>query len=120
MADWRVRPLPAEMLVYARSDTHFLLNIYDHLRNALLEHPQNDPNLHKAMREALDLSAETSLKLYECEGYDEVIGRHRMGWFHPLRKFVPANQQDQEVGLVFRRLHAWRDRIARQLDESPT
>lgn len=32
-----VRPLPDEMLEYARSDTHFLLFIYDNLRNALVD-----------------------------------------------------------------------------------
>ena len=31
-ADWRVRPLPEEMLKYAREDTHYLLYIYDCLR----------------------------------------------------------------------------------------
>ncbi|KAF8652850.1 hypothetical protein AX16_004125 [Volvariella volvacea WC 439] len=36
-ADWRIRPLPEEMLQYARSDTHFLLYIYDQLRNALID-----------------------------------------------------------------------------------
>jgi exosome complex exonuclease RRP6 len=29
LADWRLRPLPAEMLKYARQDTHYLLYIYD-------------------------------------------------------------------------------------------
>ncbi|KAG0006872.1 exosome nuclease subunit, partial [Modicella reniformis] len=29
LADWRIRPLPKEMLLYARADTHFLLYIYD-------------------------------------------------------------------------------------------
>ena len=54
LADWRIRsvsqgqflypsievkfrPLPEEMLLYARSDTHYLLYIYDCLRNALLD-----------------------------------------------------------------------------------
>ena len=32
LADWRERPLPAQMLKYAREDTHFLLGIYDRLR----------------------------------------------------------------------------------------
>jgi exosome complex exonuclease RRP6 len=32
MADWRVRPLPPEMLHYAREDTHYLLYIFDKLR----------------------------------------------------------------------------------------
>ena len=32
LADWRVRPLTADMLHYARADTHFLLYIADCLR----------------------------------------------------------------------------------------
>lgn len=35
MADWRCRPLTAEMLQYARDDTHYLLYIYDLLRKEL-------------------------------------------------------------------------------------
>ncbi|QRW06491.1 3'-5' exonuclease [Ceratobasidium sp. AG-Ba] len=45
LADWRIRPLPEEMLHYARADTHFLLHIYDQLRNALLEHSHTHPPL---------------------------------------------------------------------------
>jgi len=37
LADWRIRPIPEEMLHYARQDTHFLLYIYDTMRNQLLE-----------------------------------------------------------------------------------
>ena len=29
LADWRLRPLPVELCKYARTDTHFLLFIYD-------------------------------------------------------------------------------------------
>ena len=32
LADWRVRPLTADMSHYARADTHFLLYICDCLR----------------------------------------------------------------------------------------
>jgi exosome complex exonuclease RRP6 len=39
------RPLPEEMLHYARADTHYLLHIYDQLRNALLEHSHTHPPL---------------------------------------------------------------------------
>jgi ribonuclease D len=35
MADWRERPLPPQMLKYAREDTHYLLGIYDRLRAEL-------------------------------------------------------------------------------------
>ena len=35
--DWRLRPLPQLMLRYARSDTHFLLALHQHLLNAVLD-----------------------------------------------------------------------------------
>ena len=36
-ADWRIRPLPQELVDYARSDTHYLLYIYDQMRNMLID-----------------------------------------------------------------------------------
>ena len=36
MADWRQRPIPRDMLEYARIDTHYLLFIYDKLWNLLI------------------------------------------------------------------------------------
>jgi len=35
LSDWRVRPIPPDMLKYAREDTHYLLFIYDTLRRKL-------------------------------------------------------------------------------------
>lgn len=32
LADWRCRPLAPELLSYARTDTHYLLTIFDYLR----------------------------------------------------------------------------------------
>ena len=32
LSDWRQRPIPEDMLAYARSDTHYLLDVYDRLR----------------------------------------------------------------------------------------
>jgi exosome complex exonuclease RRP6 len=37
MADWRMRPLPEELLAYARTDTHFLLFIKAKMKNQLIE-----------------------------------------------------------------------------------
>jgi len=37
LADWRIRPLEDVMLKYAREDTHFLLYIYDVMREELIE-----------------------------------------------------------------------------------
>ena len=37
LSDWRQRPIPEEMLKYAREDTYYLLYMYDELRKQLLE-----------------------------------------------------------------------------------
>ena len=36
LADWRVRPLGEALLKYAREDTHYLLFVYDKMKNELL------------------------------------------------------------------------------------
>lgn len=36
LADWRVRPLSEEALLYARMDTHYLLYMYDRIKVRLL------------------------------------------------------------------------------------
>lgn len=126
MADWRIRPLPEEMLFYARADTHFLLFIYDSLRNALLEKSSRPPspieggqsgikqNPQKAMRQVLDLSADTALKLYVRDTYDPEIN-----WGAPARKWLPQSEVRGEAGAVWQGLMNWRDRVARELDEGP-
>ncbi|XP_075696701.1 exosome complex component 10 [Rhinoderma darwinii] len=45
LADWRIRPLPEEMLHYARADTHYLLYIYDKMRDELLNAANGQQNL---------------------------------------------------------------------------
>lgn len=119
------------MLLYARADTHFLLYIYDHLRNALLEkssrpsspadgESENMPrrNPQEAMREVLSRSAETALRLYEREIPDQE-GKGSGGWLVTGRRWLAKGEIDQEVGAVWKALHGWRDRIARSEDESP-
>merc|ERR1719327_1235142 len=34
-ADWRIRPLTEEMIAYAREDAHYLLYLYDRLKQEL-------------------------------------------------------------------------------------
>jgi exosome complex exonuclease RRP6 len=125
------------MLHYARADTHFLLYIYDNLRNTLLEKssrpsspaitrhitPLSDGeptrrNPQKAMRNVLERSAETALKLYEREVYDPT-GKGSGGWLAVARKWLPKGTLDEQPGWILRRLHAWRDNVAREEDESP-
>ncbi|KAF8211725.1 hypothetical protein K438DRAFT_1807803 [Mycena galopus ATCC 62051] len=146
LADWRIRPLPEDMLQYARSDTHFLLFIYDNLRNALLDRavsraqsqsrspspsrhspPTNTPPEQALIRQALARSEETALRTYEKEVYDLELGAGTGGWDTLARKWnkgalvaaaeTPLGSQTLQRA-VYRCVHAWRDEVARAEDES--
>lgn len=134
----RLRPLPNEMLAYARSDTHFLLFIYDNLRNALVDRasshaseiPQSQTNTsslnldrrYSLLREVLSRSEETSLRLHQSENYDEEEGSGPGGWDTIARKWNKmtfAKAADRSISKsIYLRIHDWRDRVAREEDES--
>ena len=138
----RLRPLPKEMLAYARSDTHFLLFIYDNLRNALLdrapsrlqshamETPRPQANIGSSgfdpedslLREVLSRSEETSLRLHQTESYDEEEGSGPRGWDTIARKWnkVPLTKAAHRSTpkSIYLRIHDWRDMVAREEDES--
>ena len=67
LADWRVRPLPAEMQKYAREDTHYLLYIYDRIRIDLLEQgtARNALNPKSLLRSTCHKSHALCLKVYQ-------------------------------------------------------
>ncbi|KAJ3075148.1 Exosome component 10 [Rhizoclosmatium hyalinum] len=113
LADWRVRPIPKEMMKYARIDTHYLLYIYDRMRNDILE---KDLDTKQPLRVVLERSARTSLNLYQKEVYDAEEGEGPNGWASHLRKSALALTPLQLA--VYKALHAWRDRTARIEDES--
>lgn len=108
LADWRIRPLPEEMLTYARSDTHFLLYIYDRLRLSLIERAQtisapeasfstaistiikgtiSDKPAHVLLNDVLARSTRTALRLYDREAYDAELGVGPGGWDTLARKW---------------------------------
>ncbi|KAL8711091.1 MAG: hypothetical protein Q9220_004472 [cf. Caloplaca sp. 1 TL-2023] len=116
MADWRMRPLPEQMFDYARSDTHFLLYIYDNLRNELLtitDLTQPDGNFIDSVR---DSSKAEALQRYERPFYDAETGVGLNGWYHMLSRSPGLFNREQFA--VFRAVHHWRDTTARQTDES--
>ncbi|KAI3325633.1 hypothetical protein HD806DRAFT_490823 [Xylariaceae sp. AK1471] len=115
LADWRIRPLPQEMFYYARSDTHYLLYIYDHLRNELLS---SSPPGTSLMSQVLEKSKETSLRRHESTSYDAETGQGPFGWFNMLIR-QSAGKFTREQFSVFRAIHQWRDELARKEDESP-
>lgn len=144
LADWRIRPLPDEMLRYARSDTHFLLYIYDNLRNALLDRSKSkslsqsstptpsfagsssSPSSASLLVEALERSAETSLRVHTKEPYDVAEGSGSGGWDTLAKRWnkIGLTAGGPSTGIagtqreVYKSVHWWRERVAREEDES--
>ncbi|KAF8133915.1 ribonuclease H-like domain-containing protein [Boletus edulis] len=139
LADWRIRPLPAEMSTYARSDTHFLLYVYDALRLSLIERPSTDPVItdearllmnaermrhgHGLIHGVLTRSARTALRLYEPEVYDAESGIGPSGWDTLARKWnkvalVGSPRFRGHKQRVYKAVHRWREDKAREEDES--
>lgn len=132
------------MLHYARSDTHFLLFVYDNLRNALLDRAQSrarsrsgspseltasSPSSTPAtalVRQVLTRSEETSLNVYQREPYDAEGGTGSTGWDSLARKwnkvsFLASANLEGTAALqreVYKAIHSWRDKVAREEDES--
>jgi len=108
LADWRVRPLSAELLAYAREDTHYLLYCAELLKNELLE-KGGKPLLLEALRRSNDVS----LKLYSKARYDS--NTYKLD----LRRLNKGSLSTGEAAeRVFAAVHAWRDGTARKFDES--
>ena len=111
-----LRPLPEELFDYARSDTHFLLFVYDNMRNELIE----KSNLGESDGHLIDVvqskSKQECLQRYERPFYDAERGEGPNGWYSMLLK-TPAVLNKEQFA-VFRAVHQWRDNLARQKDES--
>jgi exosome complex exonuclease RRP6 len=104
------------MLEYARSDTHFLLFIYDHLRNELLDKTGNVSDESGPIFDVINNSQQTSLLRYQGHQYgSDELGTGPAGWYNMLKR-SPVNLSKEQFA-VFKAVHRWRDRIARQNDE---
>jgi exosome complex exonuclease RRP6 len=106
------------MFFYARADTHFLLYIYDHMRNELVEKTNPEIPEENRIELVLQKSRDTSLLRYERTIYNAESGRGPGGWYSLLVK-TPALLSNEQFA-VFRAVHEWRDQIARKDDDSPT
>ena len=116
MADWRIRPLPDQMFDYARSDTHFLLYVYDNMRNELIERSDSSQPDGNLVEEVLKRSKEEASQRYERPTYDAEHGKGVIGWYNILYR-TPALLSKEQFA-VFRAVHRWRDTVARHEDES--
>lgn len=106
------------MMFYARSDTHYLLYIYDRLRNELIsESDRSNPEKDYISR-ALQRSKELALSRYEHPNFNEETGQGSRGWYNFILKQAHL-AFDGEQFAMFRALWKWRDATARKEDESP-
>lgn len=130
LADWRLRPLPQEMVHYARSDTHFLHHIYKQLLS--------DPRMPQVLDTVRQKSANTAQQTYEHIAYELESGLGAGGWRALAERngktriwgVDESTEQQDRIGSgwidakgivafeVFKAVFNWRDAVARDLDES--
>jgi exosome complex exonuclease RRP6 len=110
------RPIPQEMLFYARSDTHFLLYIYDCMRNELIDKSKTNIPDDNKIEIVLQKSKEVSLLRYERLVYNAETGKGPAGWYNQIQKISSLLSNEQFS--VFKAVHAWRDKVARLDDDS--
>ena len=104
------------MFNYARSDTHFLLYIYDNLRNELIDNSNTTDPEGDLIETVLEHSKEEALQRYEIPIYDAQRGLGASGWYHMLYRNPALFSREQFA--VFKAVHQWRDEVAREEDES--
>ncbi|XP_018374950.1 PREDICTED: exosome component 10 [Trachymyrmex cornetzi] len=107
LADWRIRPLPLELMKYAREDTHYLLYVKDMLKNELIDTANGKSNVLKAV---YDQSAEICKRTYVKPIWTEE------SCMNMYRKSQKSFNNKQIYALM--ELHRWRDLTARQEDDS--
>lgn len=105
--DWRTRPLSAEAMHYARCDTHYLLYVYDAIRRDLASVHSDYVEL------TFDRSTDVCKLRYEVnvlrdDSYLKVF----------RRSYTTRDQFDDRQMETLKELFAWRDALARRLDES--
>jgi ribonuclease D len=96
-ADWGRRPLPQEMLDYARQDTHHLLELRRRLGIELQK------------RDRWDLAREEFIRLSEGNGNTKTI---QPAW----QRVRGAQKLDQRQLAVLQELCNWREEAAREMD----
>ncbi|XP_058085800.1 protein RRP6-like 2 isoform X2 [Magnolia sinica] len=109
-ADWRLRPIPDEMIKYAREDTHYLLHIYDLMRGRLLSASTESESGGDLLLEVYKRSYDICMQLYEKELLTSTSYLHIYG-------LQGADFNSRQLAIVAG-LSEWRDIIAREEDES--
>jgi exosome complex exonuclease RRP6 len=107
------------MLYYARSDTHYLLYIYDRVRNDLVEASDRSDPEKDLIGKALARSKELSMsRKHQHLDFNEETGEGSRGWYDYVLNHSHL-AFDAEQFTIFKAIWAWRDHTARKEDESP-
>ncbi|XBW34721.1 hypothetical protein QEN19_000288 [Hanseniaspora menglaensis] len=115
LADWRQRPLTSPLLSYARSDTHFLLNIFDKLRNMLIDSKKIDNVLSESRNVAVRRFENNKFRPTRLTSEVYSVQEKSDPWVSLARNYnIPLYLEPLMKALFF-----WRDGIAREEDESP-
>lgn len=109
LSDWRQRPLPESMLVYAKMDTHYLLDIAQHLLWDIEHHSSPEVTLDKLFQDSqLVTLIRYDKEVFRVNGYKSLL-------HHKRTKSELSETQEK----VLQALYDWRDICARDCDESP-
>lgn len=101
-SDWRTRPLSDQQILYARQDTHYLLYIYDVMKNALL-----------------DIGYVTTANVYITSQNICKTIYEKPKSTKSIVLYNRINRHFDDIQLkVFHALVEWRDEMARECDES--
>lgn len=101
------RPLPEELKRYARADTHYLIYIYERMRNALLEAANGQTNLLEAVyQRSTSVCKRRYVKFILRDDSHMELYRKSKKMFNNRQMYALQN------------LFQWRDRVAREEDES--
>lgn len=107
LADWRMRPLPEQLMKYAQQDTHYLLYIFDMMKNDLTKAANGLTNLVKTVyMDSKIICAKRYIKPVVT------IDSHKDLYLKSKRSF------DNRQLYALREIFVWRDKIARMEDES--
>lgn len=123
------------MLQYARSDTHYLLSIYDHLRRALHGKGRADADSPTPLEEVYQRSISVSSIIFSLPPFDHETGHFDSGFLLPLAKHGVLKAYATALAIptlplktgwgpsearfeVLREVMRWRERVARDEDES--
>ncbi|KAL6939337.1 hypothetical protein ACO0RG_003174 [Hanseniaspora osmophila] len=115
LADWRVRPLTDPLLAYARSDTHFLLNIFDQLKNMLVEKGKMSEVLYESRGVARRRFEYNKYRPKVMSGNVYCTEERATPWKSLMNNYNIAYELEPLVINLFE----WRDTVARREDESP-